>query len=121
VQSCTLPAGLPLWGLAVAEGAVSALRTLRVHPSAASTAVELLSDDTAAQIIRLVGDDYLIQIASWIPLGQRASVARHLSDTHYQECCARTCERARDWIAEVAASATLVAATNMQSCTALPA
>jgi hypothetical protein len=105
----------------LAEGEPPALRSLRVHPSATHTAAERLAEDTAAQIVRLVGDDYLIQIAIWIPAGQRASVARHLAEMHLFECCTRSCKQARQWAAEVAAPTPLEPPTVVSGCTALPA
>jgi hypothetical protein len=85
-------------------GNASAARSnhLRIHPCAERTAVAPLSDDTPAQIIWYRGD-YQIRIASWLPLGVRAAVVRHLSEAHLYSCCTRYCDYARAWVAEARA------------------
>jgi hypothetical protein len=78
---------------------VTRLRSLRVLPRAERIAVVPLSSDTVAQIVWLLGE-HQIQVAQWMPRGMQAAAARHLTEAHLQECCARSCGQARDWVAE---------------------
>ncbi len=66
-------------------------------------AVAPLSDDTLAQIVRLL-HTRRIQVNQDIPRGLHAAVARHVLEAHEFECITRDCPQARAWAADLAAS-----------------
>ena len=101
------------WGLVVADAGGGRLswaapRQLR-NLSVERIAVAPLSQDTVAQIIRLLHQSR-VQISDRIPRGLHPAVMLHM-ETHEHECITRACPQARAWMAEYAPQQTIDHAT----------
>ncbi len=70
---------------------------LRTSMDADCTAVALLSSDTVAQIVWLLGESQ-IQVADTVPRIMRHAVARHLQSEHMKACRWHSCAQARIWL-----------------------